>query len=55
MNLKMNDYSTIEMLEAQLTGRLIRPNDPDYNEERAVWNGMINKYPKLIAKCSNTG
>jgi hypothetical protein len=34
-------------------GRLVRPNDDDYNEVRALYNGMIDKRPRLIARCAN--
>ena len=40
-------------LAASLRGRLIRPTDPDYDEARAVYNGMIDKRPALIARCVN--
>jgi hypothetical protein len=32
-------------------GRLIGPSDKDYGEARALYNGMIDKRPKLIARC----
>jgi hypothetical protein len=32
-------------------GRLISPTDKDYDEARALYNGMIDKRPKLIARC----
>jgi FAD/FMN-containing dehydrogenase len=35
-------------------GTVIRPDDTDYDDARAVWNGMIDKYPALIARCSGT-
>jgi FAD/FMN-containing dehydrogenase len=34
-------------------GRLIGPPDKDYDEARALYNGMINKRPKLIARCTD--
>ncbi|PAZ14423.1 FAD-linked oxidase [Streptomyces sp. SA15] len=34
-----------------LRGRLIRPEDPDYETARAVWNGMIDRRPALVARC----
>ena len=43
--------AAIRAFANRLTGRLIRPVDAEYNEARAVWNGMIDKYPALIAKC----
>src|SRR5688572_18901562 len=37
-----------------LRGRLIRPTDADYDSARALYNGMIDKRPALIARCANT-
>ena len=34
-----------------LRGRLITRSDPDYDEARALYNGMIDKRPLLIAQC----
>jgi len=34
-------------------GRLMGPSDKDYDEARALYNGMIDKRPKLIARCTD--
>ena len=44
----------IEELQATFRGRLIQPDDPDYNDARKIWNGYIDKHPALIAQCSGT-
>lgn len=44
----------IEELQSTFRGRLIQPGDPDYDQERQVWNGYIDKHPALIAQCSGT-
>ncbi|RQG93335.1 FAD-binding oxidoreductase [Natrarchaeobius chitinivorans] len=44
----------IEQFEATLHGDLVQPGDADYDDARAVWNGMIDKYPALIAQCRGT-
>ena len=41
----------LSQLAAGLRGELIIPGDPGYDEARAVYNGMIDKYPAAIARC----
>src|SRR6186997_207098 len=36
-----------------LRGRLIQPTDADYDTARALYNGMIDKRPALLARCAN--
>ncbi|MBK8988293.1 MAG: FAD-binding oxidoreductase [Chloroflexi bacterium] len=40
-------------LAPQFNGRLIQPGDDEYDAARAVWNGMIDRYPALIARATN--
>jgi hypothetical protein len=36
-----------------LQGDLLRPDHPDYESARPVWNGMIDKHPALIVRCQS--
>jgi FAD binding domain len=42
----------ITVLAEMLRGRLVQPSDPDYDDARAVWNGMVDKHPALIVQCA---
>ncbi|MBI3575467.1 MAG: FAD-binding oxidoreductase [Gammaproteobacteria bacterium] len=42
--------SDIDEFAKHLRGRLVRRGDADYAGVRAVWNGMIEKQPALIAR-----
>ncbi len=44
---------TFQHFKASLHGELIGPNDEGYDSARRVWNGMIDKYPALIARCAD--
>ena len=41
----------IAQFRAQLRGELIEPGSAAYENARKVYNGMIDKKPRLIAKC----
>jgi hypothetical protein len=49
------DEAQVQAFQAGLRGQLIRPSDSNYDEARAVYNGMIDKRPALIARCANAG
>jgi FAD/FMN-containing dehydrogenase len=39
-------------LSASLEGELVGPGGPTYDEHRRVWNGSIDRFPALIARCA---
>jgi FAD/FMN-containing dehydrogenase len=41
----------VRELSASFTGELVRPGDPIYDSQRRVWNGSIDRFPALIARC----
>ncbi len=42
---------TIQEFQDDLRGVLVQPSDANYDDARQVWNGMIDKRPRLIARC----
>ena len=50
----MLDADPIASFAAALRGQLIQRSDPDYDDARALYNGMIDKRPRLIARCAGT-
>lgn len=47
------DDSAIQSLRARLGGDLLSPSHDGYHAARAVWNGMIDRRPALIARCAS--
>ena len=39
--------------KSQLRGEVIEPTDPHYDDARKVYNAMISRKPRLIAKCAD--
>ncbi|MDN3520987.1 FAD-binding oxidoreductase [Halomonas ramblicola] len=44
-----------DTFQATLRGALLQAGDPDYEPARRLYNGMIDKRPRLIARCGNVG
>jgi FAD/FMN-containing dehydrogenase len=42
----------VERFGAKLRGELLRSGDTEYEEARALWNGVIDRRPALIARCA---
>lgn len=49
----MLDEATVAEFGATLRGGLIQPEDEGYDEARKVYNAMIDKRPRMIARCSD--
>jgi hypothetical protein len=49
----MLNEATIAAFRASLRGGLIEPGDPNYEVARKVYNGMIDRRPRLIAHCAD--
>lgn len=44
--------ATLAEFSAGLRGSAVRPGDPDYDEERSIWNGAHDCRPAVIARCA---
>ncbi|MFW9768155.1 MAG: FAD-binding oxidoreductase [Candidatus Thorarchaeota archaeon] len=42
----------VESLKGQIRGDVLLPSDDDYEQARKIWNGMIDKHPALIVRCT---
>ena len=42
---------TIAQFSTTLRGRIVQPGDADYDASRRVYNGMIDRHPRLIVYC----
>ena len=49
----MLDEVAVGPFEASLRGALFQPNDEDYDTACKVYNAMIDKRPRMIARCSD--
>src|SRR5436305_301240 len=49
----MLNENAVTVFRGSLRGRLIEPGDKDYDEARKVYNAMIHKKPRLIARCAD--
>jgi FAD/FMN-containing dehydrogenase len=45
------DGKTLGSFEKAITGQVLRPGQPDYDQARALHNAMIDKRPALIVRC----
>ena len=48
---EMPDKSAIVSLRQTLRGRMLLPDDPEYDATRGIWNGMIDRRPSVIVRC----
>lgn len=48
------DMTAIEKLRPQIKGRMIRPQDPEYDDARKVFVGGIDRRPAVIVRVADT-
>jgi FAD/FMN-containing dehydrogenase len=44
----------VQQLSGRFQGAIIGPDHAEYAQARLVWNGMIDKHPGLILRCTST-
>ena len=49
----MQIAATMANFKASLRGQAIEPQDQSYDEARTLYNGMIDKRPRVIARCAD--
>jgi len=45
--------SALAKLRGKFAGTVLQPSDPEYDNVRALHNGLIDKHPAVIARCRN--
>src|SRR5215467_1387099 len=46
------DRRAVEELRVRFRGALLQPGEEGYDEARRIWNGAIDRFPGLIARCT---
>ena len=49
------DNINFEPLKSKIKGRILLADDPNYDEERSIWNAMIDRRPAVIVQCAEAG
>lgn len=52
-DLNAPDFALTAAFRAGFRGELIEPHDRGYDDARSVYNGMIDRRPRLIARCTD--
>jgi len=44
---------SLEKLRARFRGQIVQAGNPGYDDARKVYNGMIDRRPRVIARCAD--
>ena len=48
-----NLRTELQTISGEFSGEILLPGEAGFDEARAVWNAMIDRRPKVIARCAN--
>ncbi len=48
------NLTTLQQFKSGLRGEVLDPGNDGYSSARRVWNGLIDRYPALIVRCTDT-
>ena len=48
----MRVTTDVASLRSGFDGQILQPGDDGYDESRRIWNGMIDRHPAVIARCT---
>jgi FAD/FMN-containing dehydrogenase len=48
------NLTTLQQFKSGLRGEVLDPGNAGYSSARRVWNGLIDRYPALIVRCTDT-
>ena len=48
------NLSAVQQFKSGLRGEVLDPGSEGYSSARKVWNGLIDRYPALIVRCTDT-
>jgi FAD/FMN-containing dehydrogenase len=44
-------HAAVDALNSRLAGRVLQPDDPEYDAARAVFNAIIDRRPAVVVRC----
>ena len=47
------DATAVDELRRSFHGEIVQPEDDGYDLHRRIWNGSIDRFPALIARCAD--
>jgi FAD/FMN-containing dehydrogenase len=53
--MKPNYKQDLDQFRSAIKGKLVLPEDSNYNEVRKIWNAMIDRRPAIFVQCSGAG